>query len=51
MTPLHHHFQKEGIPCLFGSKSRAVPEAKLVTRFWIIGVILAAITVALLKIR
>lgn len=51
MTPLHHHFQKEGIPCLFGSKSRAVPEAKLVTRFWIIGVILAAITIALLKIR
>ncbi len=51
MTPLHHHFQKEGIPCLFGSKSRAVPEAKLVTRFWTIGVILAAITVALLKIR
>lgn len=51
MTPLHHHFQKEGIPCKWGSKSRAVPEAKLVTRFWIIGVILAAITVALLKIR
>ena len=36
---------------MLGSKSRAVPEAKLVTRFWIIGVILAAITVALLKIR
>ena len=51
MTPLHHHFQKEGIACMLGSKSRAVPEAKLVTRFWIIGVILAAITVALLKIR
>lgn len=51
MTPLHHHFQKEGIACMLGPKSRAVPEAKLVTRFWIIGVILAAITVALLKIR
>lgn len=51
MTPLHHHFQKEGIACKIGSASKAVPEAKLVTRFWIIGVILATITVALLKIR
>ncbi len=51
MAPLHHHFQKEGIPCKWGSSSKAVPEAKLVTRFWIIGVILAAVTVALLKIR
>lgn len=51
MAPLHHHFQKEGIPCKWGSASKAVPEAKLVTRFWIIGVILAAITIALLKLR
>ena len=51
MTPLHHHFQKEGIPCLFQSKSKAVPEARLVTRFWIVGIILAVITIALLKIR
>jgi phospho-N-acetylmuramoyl-pentapeptide-transferase len=51
MTPLHHHFQKEGIPCLFQSQSKAVPESRLVTRFWIVGVILAVITIALLKIR
>ena len=51
MTPLHHHFQKEGIPCKFQPNSRAIPEARLVTRFWIIGIILAVITIALLKIR
>ena len=51
MTPLHHHFQKEGIPCKFQQNARAIPEARLVTRFWIIGIILAVITIALLKIR
>ena len=51
MTPLHHHFQKEGIPCKFQPDSKAIPEARLVTRFWIIGIILAVITIALLKIR
>ena len=51
MTPLHHHFQKEGIPCKFQSQSKAIPEARLVTRFWIIGIIHAVITIALLKIR
>ena len=51
MTPLHHHFQKEGIPCRFQQNARAIPEARLVTRFWIIGIILAVVTIALLKIR
>lgn len=51
MTPLHHHYQKEGIPCLYQSQAKAVPEARLVTRFWIIGIILAVVTIALLKIR
>ncbi|MBR5833770.1 MAG: phospho-N-acetylmuramoyl-pentapeptide-transferase [Bacteroidales bacterium] len=51
MTPLHHHFQKEGIPCKFQPNSKAIPEARLVTRFWIVGIILAVITIALLKIR
>ena len=51
MTPIHHHFQKEGIPCLFQSDKKAIPEAKIVTRFWIVGMILAVITIALLKIR
>ena len=40
MSPLHHHFQKKGIP-----------EPKIVTRFWIVGIILAVITIVTLKIR
>ncbi len=51
MTPLHHHYQKEGIPALISRPEHAIPEAKIVTRFWLIGVILAVTTLALLKIR
>jgi len=40
MSPLHHHYQKKGIP-----------EPKIVTRFWIIGIILAVVTIVTLKIR
>ena len=40
MAPLHHHFQKKGFP-----------EAKIVTRFWIVGIILAVLTIATLKMR
>ncbi len=40
MSPLHHHYQKKGIP-----------EARLVTRFWIVGVLLAILTIITLKIR
>ena len=40
MAPLHHHYQKKGIP-----------EPRIVTRFWIIGIILAVSTLAVLKIR
>ena len=40
MAPLHHHYQKKGIH-----------EAKIVSRFWIIGVILAVITIVTLKLR
>lgn len=40
MAPLHHHFQKKGFP-----------EPKIVTRFWIVGIILAVLTVATLKMR
>lgn len=40
MSPLHHHFQKKGYH-----------EAKIVTRFWIIGILLAIITIVTLKIR
>jgi phospho-N-acetylmuramoyl-pentapeptide-transferase len=40
MAPLHHHFQKKGFP-----------EPKIVTRFWIVGIILAILTIATLKMR
>ena len=40
MAPLHHHYQKKNIP-----------EAKIVTRFWIVGILLAVITLATLKLR
>lgn len=40
MSPLHHHYQKKGMH-----------EVKIVTRFWIVGVLLAVITIITLKIR
>ncbi len=40
MAPLHHHYQKLGMH-----------ESKIVTRFWIIGIILAVLTVVTLKLR
>ncbi len=40
MAPLHHHYQKKGYP-----------EPKIVTRFWIVGLILAVISIVTLKIR
>lgn len=54
MTPLHHHFQKagnSGIQALIQKPFNPVPESKIVVRFWIIGIILAAITLATLKMR
>ncbi len=51
MTPLHHHFQKEGVPAVISSPKRAQPEAKIVVRFWIVEILLAVATIALLKIR
>ncbi|MBQ1209638.1 MAG: phospho-N-acetylmuramoyl-pentapeptide-transferase [Bacteroidales bacterium] len=51
MTPLHHHFQKEGIPAVIQYPKRALPESKIVVRFWIIGILLAVATFALLKLR
>ena len=40
MAPLHHHFQKLGIH-----------ESKIVTRFWIVGIFLAILTIVTLKLR
>ena len=51
MSPLHHHFQKEGVPALIKKPVRAIPEAKIVMRFWLISVILAILTIITLKIR
>ena len=51
MTPLHHHYQKEGIPAAITSPARAHHEVKITTRFWIVGIILAVATLALLKVR
>lgn len=40
MSPLHHHYQKRGLH-----------ESKIVTRFWIVGILLAIITIVTLKVR
>jgi phospho-N-acetylmuramoyl-pentapeptide-transferase len=40
MSPLHHHYQKLGYP-----------EPKIVTRFWIVGIMLAAVTIITFKLR
>jgi phospho-N-acetylmuramoyl-pentapeptide-transferase len=40
MSPLHHHFQKKGMH-----------EAKIVGRFWIVGIMLAVLTIVTLKLR
>lgn len=54
MTPLHHHYQKPGdgtIKALIQRPYAAIHESKIVTRFWIIGIILAVVTFVTLKIR
>lgn len=54
MTPLHHHFQKSGnagIQAIFQKPIKPMPESKIVIRFWLIGIILAVITLATLKMR
>lgn len=40
MAPLHHHYQKKGYH-----------ESKIVTRFWIVGIVLAIVTIVTLKVR
>jgi len=40
MAPIHHHYQKKGYP-----------EPKIVTRFWILGIMLAVISIVTLKMR
>mgnify|MGYP001228445542 CR=1 FL=1 len=40
MSPLHHHYQKKGIH-----------ESKIVSRFWIVGIMLAVLSIVTLKLR
>ncbi|MBO7522651.1 MAG: phospho-N-acetylmuramoyl-pentapeptide-transferase, partial [Bacteroidales bacterium] len=40
MAPLHHHYQKKGFP-----------EPKIVTRFWLVAIMLAVLSIVTLKIR
>lgn len=54
MTPLHHHFQKPGnmgIAAILQKPYNIVPESKIVVRFWLVGIILAVITIVTLKMR
>ena len=54
MAPLHHHFQKPGdhsIDAIIQSPVRPMPESRIVIRFWIVGILLAALTFVTLKIR
>lgn len=54
MTPLHHHFQKgaePGAKVIWNKPVQPIPESKLVTRFWIVGILLAVLTFVTLKIR
>jgi len=54
MTPLHHHYQDKKAPegpVLFPKPIPAQHEAKITVRFWIVGILLAVSTLALLKIR
>lgn len=54
MTPLHHHFQKAADPTAMVKWNHPVApmhENKIVTRFWILGILLAALTFVTLKIR
>lgn len=54
MTPLHHHYQDKKAPegpVLIPKPVPALHEAKITIRFWIVGIILAVSTLALLKIR
>ena len=40
MAPLHHHYQKKNIP-----------ESKITARFWIVGILLAVVSIVTLKLR
>ncbi|MDD7342790.1 MAG: phospho-N-acetylmuramoyl-pentapeptide-transferase [Bacteroidales bacterium] len=53
MTPLHHHFQVPGgkVEALLQHPKQAIPESKIVMRFFLVAVLLAVLTFVTLKIR
>ena len=54
MAPLHHHFQKDataGANVIWNKPANGMHEAKITIRFWIVSIILAALTFVTLKIR
>ena len=54
MSPLHHHFQKAGnagIDAIFQYPLKPLPESKITVRFWLVGIMLAVLTIITLKIR
>ena len=54
MTPLHHHFQVQGnsgVDAIIQRPLRAIPESKIVMRFFIVAIFLAVISFVTLKIR
>ncbi len=53
MSPLHHHYQKPAgtVDALIQGSKQAIPESKITIRFWIVGLILAAVTIITLKMR
>jgi phospho-N-acetylmuramoyl-pentapeptide-transferase len=54
MTPLHHHYQKQGyagIDAIIQRPKNPIPESKIVVRFWIITLLLAVISIVTLKLR
>ncbi len=54
MAPLHHHFQKDATPgasVLWNRPAHGMHEAKITIRFWIVSILLAALTFVTLKIR
>lgn len=54
MAPLHHHFQKNALtdtPVIWNKPAVGMHESKITIRFWIVSILLAALTFATLKIR
>ena len=51
MSPLHHHFQKTNPDAILQKPRGIDPEPRIVSRFWIVSIILAVLTIVTLKIR